>query len=160
MDPNKTALNHFLVETFNDILRYEEMALEALTNNRLSISEIHLLEAVYETQPTRENTSTVVARKLGITLGSLTTAVSTLEKKGYLIRERDRNDKRVFYLMPTPIAGFVNAKHVEFHQGMIDDVVSSLTLEEEQVLAQALEKVRRYFEQKADTARKTLAERK
>ncbi len=160
MDPNKKALNHFLVDTFNDILRYEEMALEHLSNHHLSISEIHLLEAVYETLPTHENTSTLVSRRLGITLGSLTTAVKTLEKKGYLIREQDQHDKRIFYLMPTPIAGFVNQKHQEFHQGMIDEVVSRLTVEEETVLARSLEKVRTYFETQADTVRKSIAERK
>ncbi len=160
MDANKIALNHFLVDTFNDILRYEEMALEHLTNNRLSISEIHLLEAVFETLPTQQNTPSVVAHKLGITLGSLTTAVKTLEKKGYLVRQRATDDKRVYHLSPTPIAEFVNQKHLDFHKGMIDEVVADLTLEEEQVLAKSLEKVRLYFDKKADMTRKSIAERK
>jgi len=160
MDPNKIALNRFLVDTFNDILRYEEMALEHLTNNRLSISEVHLLEAVFEALPTHQNTPSVVAPKLGITLGSLTTAVKTLEKKGYLVRQRAMDDKRVYYLVPTPIADFVNQKHLEFHKGMIEEIVADLTLEEEQVLAKSLEKVRLYFGQKAEMTRKSIAERK
>ncbi len=160
MDTNKIALNRFLVDTFNDILRYEEMALEHLTNNRLSISEVHLLEAVFEALPTHQNTPSVVAPKLGITLGSLTTAVKTLEKKGYLVRQRAQDDKRVYYLVPTPIADFVNQKHLEFHKGMIEEIVAGLTLEEEQVLAKSLEKVRLYFGQKAEMTRKSIAERK
>ena len=160
MDTNKIALNRFLVDTFNDILRYEEMALEHLTNNRLSISEVHLLEAVFEALPTHQNTPSGVAPKLGITLGSLTTAVKTLEKKGYLVRQRAMDDKRVYYLVPTPIADFVNQKHLEFHKGMIEEIVAGLTLEEEQVLAKSLEKVRLYFGQKAEMTRKSIAERK
>ncbi|MFA5283302.1 MAG: MarR family transcriptional regulator [Bacilli bacterium] len=145
MTKDKEQLNHFLVVTFNDILRYEERALERLANNRLSISEIHLLEAVFETMKKKENTSTNIASALGITLGSLTTAVKTLERKGYLIRERDQNDKRVFYLIPTPIATFVNKKHEQFHEEMIDNIVANLSFEEEKTLAIALGKVQTYF---------------
>lgn len=145
MTKDKERLNHFLVVTFNDILRYEERTLEQLTNNCLSISEIHLLEAVFATMKKKENISTNIANALGITLGSLTTAVKTLERKGYLIRERDHNDKRIFYIIPTPIATFVNEKHEKFHENMIDNIVDDLSLDEEKILAAALSKVQTYF---------------
>ena len=35
MSTNKEQLNHFLVVTFNTILRLEEKTLESLTNNNL-----------------------------------------------------------------------------------------------------------------------------
>lgn len=149
MATDKEQLNHFLVVTFNDILRLEERTLEKLTNNRLSISEVHLIEAVFETMKRKENTSTNIAKTIGITLGSLTTAVKTLEKKGYLVRERDLIDKRVFHIIPTPIAKFVNDQHAKFHELMIDDIVKNLTLDEEKVLASALSKVQIYFGEQA-----------
>lgn len=145
MNSNKEQLNHFLVVTFNTILRLEEKTLENLTNNHLSISEVHLLETVFDTLKNKENTATNIAHAAGITLGSLTTAVKTLEKKGYLIRERDDSDKRVVHITPTPIAIFVNEQHRKFHEKMVNDIVANLTIEEEQILIDALSKVQKYF---------------
>ena len=48
-----------------------------------------------------DNRSTAIAAALGITAGTLTSAVNLLEKKGYLLRRRDERDKRVVHLLPT-----------------------------------------------------------
>jgi DNA-binding MarR family transcriptional regulator len=145
MQSNKEQLNHFLVVTFNTILRLEEKTLESLTNNNLSISEVHLLETIFETMKKDENTATNIAHAAGITLGSLTTAVKTLEKKGYLVRERDEIDKRIIHIIPTPIAVFVNDEHRKFHERMVEEIVANLSLEEEKILIEALSKVQSYF---------------
>lgn len=145
MHSNKEQLNHFLVVTFNTILRSEEKTLEDLTNNHLSISEVHLLETIFETMRKDENTATNIAHAAGITLGSLTTAVKTLEKKGYVIRERDKDDKRIIHILPTPIALFVNQQHKAFHERMVEEIVSNLSIQEEEVLVHALSKVQSYF---------------
>lgn len=145
MQSNKEQLNHFLVVTFNTILRLEEKTLESLTNNNLSISEVHLLETIFETMKKDENTATNIAHAAGITLGSLTTAVKTLEKKGYLVRERDESDKRIIHIIPTPIAAFVNDQHRKFHEKMVEEIVANLSIKEEEVLIEALSKVQSYF---------------
>jgi DNA-binding MarR family transcriptional regulator len=145
MQTNKEQLNHFLVVTFNTILRLEEKTLESLTNNNLSISEVHLLETIFETMKKDENTATNIAHAAGITLGSLTTAVKTLEKKGYLVRERDESDKRIIHIIPTPIAVFVNDQHRKFHEKMVEEIVANLSIKEEEVLIEALSKVQSYF---------------
>lgn len=145
MKNSKEKMNRFLVGTFNTILRLEEKVLENLTNNHLSISEIHLIETIFETMKITDNTSTNIAQAAGITLGSLTTAVKTLEKKGYVVRERDISDKRIVHIVPTPIATFVNDKHTRFHEIMVEDIISNLTLEEVGVLVHALSKVENFF---------------
>jgi DNA-binding MarR family transcriptional regulator len=145
MQSNKEQLNHFLVVTFNTILRLEEKTLESLTNNNLSISEVHLLETIFETMKKDENTATNIAHAAGITLGSLTTAVKTLEKKGYLVRERDESDKRIIHIIPTPIAVFVNDQHRKFHEKMVEEIVANLSIKEEEILIEALSKVQNYF---------------
>lgn len=152
MQSNKEQLNHFLVVTFNTILRLEEKTLESLTNNNLSISEVHLLETIFETMKKDENTATNIAHAAGITLGSLTTAVKTLEKKGYLVRERDESDKRIIHIIPTPIATFVNDQHREFHEKMVEEIVGNLSIKEEEILIEALSKVQSYFRGQIKTA--------
>ena len=52
-----------------------------------------------------DNRSTAIAAALGITAGTLTSAVNLLEKKGYLLRRRDERDKRVVHLLPTRATG-------------------------------------------------------
>ena len=47
-----------------------------------------------------ENTMSVVAKKLGITAGSLTTAVNSLVNKKYVLRKRSEQDRRVVYVSP------------------------------------------------------------
>lgn len=149
MDEHQKKLNEFLVVTFNEILRWEEAALKRWTDANLSISEIHVIETVFNLQAQHMHTASQVARSLHITLGSLTVAVNTLEAKGYLTRVRSQEDKRVIYLVPTPQAEIVNQAHSDFHHEMIEGLLDGMSKEEEIVLATALTKVRDFFLQKS-----------
>ncbi|MGL6008223.1 MAG: MarR family winged helix-turn-helix transcriptional regulator, partial [Culicoidibacterales bacterium] len=61
----------------------------------LTLNEFRLLGLIYRTP---ESTMTLLAKTLGITMGTLTSIVSRLERKGYLVRERQAFDKRVIYV--------------------------------------------------------------
>jgi len=149
---NKKVLNDFLVETFNEILRLEQTALENYSENRLTISEIHVIEAVFKAIDLGDNTASAIAKILKITLGSLTVAVQTLEKKGYLYRQRTSEDRRVVQIFPTPLARYVNLIHNRFHIDMVESVISELSPEEQRVLIVALEKLKLFFSNKAAEA--------
>lgn len=149
MNDSKKILNDFLVETFNEILRLEQTALENYSDNRLTISEIHVIEAVFKAIDSGDNTASAIAKLLKITLGSLTVAVQTLEKKGYLYRQRTSEDRRVVQIFPTPLARYVNLIHNRFHIDMVESVMQELSLEEQRVLVVALEKLKGFFSQKA-----------
>lgn len=150
---SKKVLNDFLVETFNEILRLEQTALEYLSENKLSISEIHVIEAVSKAQEKGANTAGEVSRMLKITLGSLTVAVQTLEKKGYLYRQRSGDDKRIVHIFLTPLAEAMNKIHEKFHDEMVDDVTSLLSDEEQRVLMVALGQIKSFFSTKAMKAK-------
>lgn len=152
MNDSKKVLNDFLVDTFNEILRLEQTALENYSDNRLTISEIHVIEAVFKAIDLGDNTASAIAKLLKITLGSLTVAVQTLEKKGYLYRQRTSEDRRVVQIFPTPLARYVNLIHNRFHIEMVDNVMSELTSEEQRVLVLSLEKLKSFFSKKAAEA--------
>lgn len=79
MDKNiKTILNELLVSTFNEILTIEQTALKSGKLNDLSVTEIHTIEAIGMYKP---RTMSEVAGDLGITVGTLTTAINNLVKK-------------------------------------------------------------------------------
>ena len=67
------VLNSLLVDLFNDILKIEGSVLKAGEFSDLSVTEMHIIEAI---GCDREMTMTEVARDLEITVGTLTTAIN------------------------------------------------------------------------------------
>lgn len=140
----KVVINELLVDVFNHILSIESGVLKQ-KGVRLSMTEVHVLEAVRNVEvPTMGN----VAHKLRVTLGTLTTSVNVLVKKGYIIRERDESDRRKVYLSLTDNAKHVLVIHDEFHDEMIDSLFKDLNLEKDEVLLKSLENISHYFKQR------------
>ena len=71
----RDVLNTLLVDLFNDILKIEASVLKEGEFNDLSVTEMHIIEAI---GLDREMTMTEVARDLEITVGTLTTAINRL----------------------------------------------------------------------------------
>lgn len=142
------TLNRFLVEVFNEILRTEEQALAA-SEPELSLREFHLIEEVCcAVDQGRDNRATAIAAAQKVTAGTLTTAVNLLEKKGYLERRRDEQDRRAVRIYPTEKGRRADELHTNFHKEMVDDVLSVLSEEESQVFLRALSGVTAFFRQK------------
>ena len=142
---NKEELNDFFVSCFNQILRVEESELESIANSKMTMKEIHFIEAVFKTKEKGENYSTTIANRLNVTLGTLTTNFMRLERKGCLTKRRCNHDKRVFYIEPTPLAEFINKKHQEFHNKMIDDVLEAIPVKQADCLVGALKALNKFF---------------
>lgn len=138
-------LNELLVETFNDILAIEQTALKSGRFNDLSVTEIHTIEAIGMYVP---RTMSEVAADLDITVGTLTTAVNKLTKKGYLERERDDKDRRVVRIILTRKGKLAYRVHEKFHSDMIKETIKGMTEEEEKILKQALDKLNKFFKAK------------
>ncbi|OQX93845.1 MAG: hypothetical protein B6I17_01245 [Tenericutes bacterium 4572_104] len=137
----RSIVNELLVDIFNRILAIESEYLKE-KGVKLSMSEIHVLEAITKTE---ESTMTNVANKLGITVGSLTVSVNTLYQKGYVSRERDSEDRRKVIIGILPKAEEVLEKHNDFHNEMINSVFNDLKLEEDELLISSLQKLSSYF---------------
>ncbi|KEH86352.1 MULTISPECIES: MarR family winged helix-turn-helix transcriptional regulator [Clostridium] len=143
MDKNiKTILNELLVSTFNEILTIEQTALKSGKLNDLSVTEIHTIEAIGMYKP---RTMSEVAGDLGITVGTLTTAINNLVKKNYVERQKDENDRRVVKIVLTKKGKLAYRVHEKFHSDMIKATIDGLTDEEEVLLAAALGKLNDFF---------------
>ena len=147
MEQHGEVLNRFLVEVFNEILKTEENAL-AKAYKDLSLRELHLIEEVCRADEGRDNRATAIAAAQRVTAGTLTTAVSLLEKKGYLERQRDERDKRVVRILPTARAREADARHARFHEEMVADILETLTEEETVIFVRALGSVSAFFRAK------------
>ncbi len=149
-DLTYAALNEFLVGAFNEILRIEGRVLCRGSLSDLSIREIHVIEAVCQAQTEKDSRPSVIAPLLGITAGSLTTAVGPLIKKGYLQRKRGTKDKRSVLLCPTEKGLEANRIHAAFHHDMISSVIQALNGEELRALVKALDAIQHYFSEKSN----------
>lgn len=137
----RKIINELLVEIFNRILAIEGQNLKD-KGIKLSMSEVHVLEAIeLSEEPTMSN----VAKRLGITIGSLTTAINTLYQKGYVSRERDPEDRRKVVVGLLPKAEEVLKEHDAFHEEMIDSVFEDMEIAKDQLLIESLDKLSSYF---------------
>ena len=136
-------IDQVLVHLFNDLLRIEERTLQKQCPG-LSMREIHIISAVCEAQQD-DNTMTVLAAELRITVGSLTVAVSTLIRKGYLERRQSTTDKRRVHVLPLAPALEVEKAHREFHRRMVEAVTQAIPAEQLDVLIAGLRGINDYF---------------
>jgi DNA-binding MarR family transcriptional regulator len=144
METPKQIINELLVEVFNHILSIEAEALRE-RGIRLSMNEIHVLEAIKKTD---EPTMTNLAKRLRVTVGTLTTAMNRLVEKGYCTRYRLEEDKRKVLIALTPNAERVLHIHDEFHDEMIDATIKDMKLDQDEVLLQSLKNISDYFKNK------------
>lgn len=146
INDNYTELNHFLVKVFNEILRIEEASLRKDQFKNLSVREMHVIEAICTAnEKGTSNRATDIANALRISAGTLTTTVTLLEKKGYLRRRQDEQDKRIIRLYATERGTSANQAHQSFHHEMVMNVMNTLDIEEIEVLIKGLKSLEMFF---------------
>ncbi|MHC1735995.1 MAG: MarR family winged helix-turn-helix transcriptional regulator [Erysipelotrichaceae bacterium] len=141
MKDTKRTLNELLVYLFNHILFLEEKNLKD-QGIRLSMTEVHTLENI---EKSSSKTMSDIAKLQMVTQGTLTVAVNRLVKKGFVWRERDKEDKRVIHLELTPVAKEVLKVHDRFHESMIDSLIADMKVDDDVNLMNSLDKIMEYF---------------
>ena len=91
---NREVINDVLVHLFNEIMELEEQAIITEEYKDITNNDMHIIEAV----GLGGNKMSDIAAKLNITVGSLTTSMNSLVKKGYTTRERSEQDRRVVFI--------------------------------------------------------------
>ena len=143
MSNAEIQMNRFLVDVFNDVLHLEEMSLSQGPCKDLSVSEMHVLEAVANGGESPSMSS--LAARLRVTASTLTIAVKTLEQKGYIERRRCEEDKRRVSVYLTDRAAPALAHHAGFHQKLIEGVSSQLNEAQLENLSAALACLHAFF---------------
>ena len=139
---NKQVINDLFVGLFNDILLLEERHLKKMGLHDLSLSEIHILEAIAQ----KENPAMGdVAQKVSLTNGTVTTAVKKLEEKGYAKRQRDLHDRRIIRARLSDEGWLAQKKHQTFHQRLVEQLCVDTDVLEDAALIDSLKKLLRFF---------------
>ncbi len=141
MDTYET-LNDVLVNLFRDIMDLEERAIITQEYQDITNNDMHVIQAIGIGVP--KNMSTI-ARELSVTVGTLTIAMNSLVKKGYVNRERGKEDRRVVYISLSEKGRKAYDHHEQFHHQMIQQILEGLTAEETEALVKSLKKLNRWF---------------
>lgn len=141
MDAHET-INDILVNLFNEIWKLEEDAIITEEFKDITNNDMHIIEAI---GLSGQNTMSVVAKKMGITPGSLTTAVNGLVNKKYVTRHRSNQDRRVVFLKLTDKGICAYEHHGEYHRQMTEAVIKKLDENEIPVLIKTLNGLSDFF---------------
>lgn len=138
----RETINDILVNLFNEIWKLEEDAIITEEFKDITNNDMHIIEAV---GLSGENTMSMVAKKMGITAGSLTTSVNGLVNKKYVTRQRSERDRRVIFLRLTEKGVRAYEHHQEYHRKMTDAVIGTLEADEIPVLVKTLKGLSDFF---------------
>ena len=136
------TINDILVHLFNEIWELEKNAIITEEFKDITNNDMHIIEAIGLKQKT---TMSVVAKKMKITAGSLTTAMNGLVNKKYVIRERSEEDRRVVNIWLTEKGEKAYHHHAEFHRQMTNAVIEKLDENEIPVLLKTLNGLDEFF---------------
>lgn len=136
------TLNEVLVSLFRDVNEIEQKAIITSEFQDITNNDMHVIEAIGIEAP--KNMS-AIARELSVTVGTLTISMNSLVKKGYVVRQRSSEDRRVVYISLSEKGTEAYYHHEKFHKQMIDAVVKELTKEELKALVMALTKLKSWF---------------
>ena len=92
------TINYVLVNLINEIWEVEGKAIITDEFKDITNNDMHVIEAIGLGEG---NNMSTIAKKLNITVGSLTTAVNSLVKKGYIRKIQSPSDRREFHLEVT-----------------------------------------------------------
>ena len=140
---NRKIINDVLVHLFNEILQLEEEAIITEEYKDITNNDMHIIEAIGIEEPQKMS---AIAKRLSVTVGTLTTNMNSLDEKGYIKRERSLIDKRVVLVSLTDKGRKAFFHHRDFHKHMIQAVVKDLDEDETKVLIKCLRNISSFLD--------------
>lgn len=140
---SKRSINELLVNLFYHVMDMEAKAVITEEFRDITNNDMHIIEAIGIDE---QNNMSAIAHKLSVTVSTLTTNMNGLEKKGYIIRTRSSEDKRVVLVTLTEKGKKAFYHHRDFHKNMIKAIVKNLSDEEMEILYRCLVNLDRFFD--------------
>lgn len=136
-------INEYLTSIFNNVLVIEEVSLRGSRFKDISIKEMHTVDVIGNFS---DVTPSFVSKELMVTLGTVTTCLNNLERKGYIERIRSDQDRRVVYLHLTKKGRLVHRLHRRFHKAMVEKIIDGMSPEEIDVMGKGLINLYQFLE--------------
>lgn len=136
-------LNELLINLLNNVLDTEAKVVITEEFKDISNNDLHIIEAVGIEEP---RSMSMIAKKLNVTMGTLTTNMNSLEEKGYIVRQRSTQDKRVVLAVLTEKGRKAFFHHRDYHRNMIRSIIKDLEEDEKKILIRCLQALDDFFE--------------
>ena len=136
-------IDEYLTSIFNNVLVIEEVSLRGSRFKDISIKEMHTVDVIGNFS---DVTPSFVSKELMVTLGTVTTCLNNLERKGYIERIRSDQDRRVVYLHLTKKGRLVHRLHKRFHKAMVEKIIDGMSPEEINVMGKGLTNLYQFLE--------------
>lgn len=142
MDDVYNKVNDTLVRLVNEIWEVEGDAIITEEFKDITNNDMHIIEKI---DLGEGKNMSAVARAMNVTVGTLTSSMNSLVKKGYVERFRSETDRRVVHVRLTEkgVAAFYH--HKNYHDQMTVAVMEKMTEEEIPVLVKMLEGLIGFF---------------
>jgi DNA-binding MarR family transcriptional regulator len=128
-------LSHQLVEFYEKMSFWEH---DILRDSGLSATQMHTLEIVAHGTSLRMKE---LAKKMGVTTGTLTVMVDRLEEQGLLQRMPHETDRRSWLIQLTDKGQMVFAQHHQHHLRLTEEITASLATTEQKNFHEILGKI-------------------
>ena len=148
MNDFETNLNNMLVDTFNYILKYEEMSLKTISSVPVTVTEVHMIEAI--NKKGGKASVSEIASVLNIAMPTATVALKKLESKGFVTKVPCTDDGRRTIISLTPLGQRIDKAHGIFHRKMVRNVSCGFLDSEKAILLTAVNKLSEFFKEKVE----------
>ena len=142
LDNAYKKINYILVNLINEIWELEGKAIITEEFKDITNNDMHVIEAIGTGEG---NNMSSIAKKLNITVGSLTTAINNLVRKKYVERYRTEEDRRVVYVKLTEKGMKAYHHHEDYHHKMTMAIKEKLDEKELPVLFKMLDALTDFF---------------
>lgn len=147
MDDYSNKLNSLLIDTFRNVLKLEESMLKSMGDMKLSISEVHAIEAI-GAEDGHPKTINRIAEMLDVSPPFVTNTVKRLESTGHVSKAKSGTDGRSVHIVLTRLGEKVDAVHRYFHKNMIKALVGDIGDNDKEVLISGLERLEKFLKGK------------
>ena len=144
----ESSLNNVLVDTFNNILKFEEISLRDMAYGPVTIGEAHMIEIVG--RQGGHTTVSEIAGLMNIALPTATVAVKKLERKGFVTKLPCSDDGRRNIITLTDSGRRIDKAHQLFHRKMVRNISRDFADSEKEILLVAIKKLDSFFKQKVE----------
>ena len=145
MDDFAKELNTLFISTYRSITKVEEAMLKTLSAGSLTIREMHIIESIGKGGNDGVNI-TDIAQEMQITLPSVTIAIKKLKNKGYVTKDRSREDGRRVYVHLTEAGRRAEVAHRYFHRQMLKAVCSKVSPEQRPMLIEVVRTLNEFLQ--------------
>lgn len=133
-----------LIELFENILSIEQQFVENELKKQISMTEVHTLAAIGVDELSNMSE---IAKRLHITVGTLTVTINKLVKKNYVERYKSEKDRRFVKIGLTKLGKEIYMIHEKFHNNLATTLTMGLNDVEKVGVVKAVENLYEFVEQ-------------